>query len=311
MYKKILKVLIIILFIFSIYKILDSIRIFDSNEKFLISMLKDNNYYTKYESNKLISSFVNKIYDLNIKEPITIIKNTLYNSSFNDEEYNIEELSKTTKYIEDPNPSRIIDPIVYIYNSHQLENYDNSNYEAYNITPNVLMASYMLKEKLNEENISTIAEDSDITEYINLNNWNYNYSYLASRHFIEERINEYNSLKYFIDIHRDSVKKEYSTTTIDNKSYAKVLFVVGLEHTDCMYNLEFAKKINNKIVEKYPTLSRGVITKQGAGVNGVYNQDISHNSVLIEIGGYENKIDEVYNTIDILSKVLKEIINGE
>ena len=173
MYKKIQEVLIILVICFSLYKILDKIRIFKSNEMFIINMLKDTNYYTKYERKNLISSFVNRIYNLSIKEPLTIIKSSLYDSNFSDEEYNIEFLSKTTKYIEDPNPSTIIEPVVYIYNSHQLENYDNSNYEAYNITPNVLMASYMLKEKLNEKLINTIAEDSDITEYMKLNNWDY------------------------------------------------------------------------------------------------------------------------------------------
>ena len=310
MKKKLLKFLVLTVFFLSIYLILNSIKLYGSNESFLEDMLLTSNYYTKYESKRPIENIVNKIYKISIKEPISIIKNTLYNSRFEDEEYNISELSKTTKYIEDPNPSKVIEPIVYIYNSHQLENYDNSNYEAYNITPNVMIASYMLKEKLNEYNIPSIAEDNDITEYMNLNNWNYNYSYLASRYFIEERIKEYPSIKYFIDIHRDSIKRNYSTVNIDNKNYAKVLFVVGLEHKDASYNLEFARTINNKIIEKYPTLTRGVITKEGPQVNGIYNQDISHNSILIEIGGYENKIEEVSNTIEILSLILKEIING-
>ena len=308
--RKVLKFLILTVFFLSIYITLDNIKLYNSNDTFLEDMLLSSNYYTKYEKKRPIENIVNKIYQISLKEPITLIKKSLYNSYFEDEEYNIDELSKTTKYIEDPNPSKVLEPIVYIYNSHQLENYDSSNYEVYNITPNVMMASYMLKEKLNEYNIPTIAEDANITEYMNLNNWNYNYSYLASRYFIEEKIKEYPSIKYFIDLHRDSIKKNYSTININDKNYAKVLFVVGLEHQDASYNLEFAKTINNKILEKYPSLTRGVITKQGPGVNGIYNQDISHNSMLIEIGGYENKIEEVSNTIEVLSEVLKEIING-
>ncbi|MBR2137762.1 MAG: hypothetical protein IJ966_00470, partial [Bacilli bacterium] len=37
--------------------------------------------------------------------------------------------------IKDPNPTNIEKPLVYIYNSHQLENYSSANYEAYNVTP--------------------------------------------------------------------------------------------------------------------------------------------------------------------------------
>ena len=142
-----------------------------------------------------------------------------------------------------------------------------------------MMASYMLKEKLNNLGIPTIVEEGNITEFIRLNNWNYDYSYLASRYFIEGALEEYPSLKYFIDLHRDSVKKDYSTTVINGKSYAKVLFVVGLEHENYRYNLELANYINNKIKAKYPTLTRGVLTKQGKNVNGIYNQDISKNSI--------------------------------
>ena len=61
----------------------------------------------------------------------------------------LEELKKISSYIEDPNPVDIDNPIIYIYNSHQLENYNNTNLDIYGITPNVLMASYLLKEKLN------------------------------------------------------------------------------------------------------------------------------------------------------------------
>ena len=56
--------------------------------------------------------------------------------------------------------------IIYIYNSHQLENYNNYNLEIYGITPNVLMASYLLKEKLNERGLSTIVEDTNLTEFL-------------------------------------------------------------------------------------------------------------------------------------------------
>ena len=172
-----------------------------------------------------------------------------------------------------------------------------------------MMASYILKEKLNSFNIPSIVEEGNITEFIRLNNWNYNYSYLASRYFMNNAIESNKSLKYFIDIHRDSVTTNLSTVLINEKSYAKILFVVGLEHSNYQKNLDLATKINDKIASSYQNLSKGVLTKQGANVNGIYNQDLSPNAILVEIGGYENEIDEVYNTVEVLSKVLKEIIN--
>lgn len=69
--------------------------------------------------------------------------------------------------------------------------------------------------------------------------------------------------------------------------------------------------INNLFNKYYPGLSRGIYKKQGAGVNGVYNQDISSNTILIEIGGVDNNIDEVLNTTEAVANVLYYYIKGE
>ena len=78
-----------------------------------------------------------------------------------------------------------------------------------------------------------------------------------------------------------------------------------------MQNLTLAEKLNELINQELPGLSRGISKKEGPGVNGIYNQDISSNSMLIEIGGDKNNIDEVNNTINILSKVLYKYIKGD
>jgi stage II sporulation protein P len=226
-----------------------------------------------------------------------------------DEEYDADKLQSISKHISDPNPTTVKKPTVYIYNTHQLENYSGSNFEAYNITPNVMMASYIMREKLKNKGIEALVEENDITEFIRINSWDYTYSYQASRYYINAAIAQYPSLKYFIDIHRDSVGKADSTVTINNTNYAKILFVVGLEHPNYKSNLDLANYINTKIASKYPSLTRGVITKGGANVNGIYNQDVSPNAILVEIGGAENTIDEVYNTVEILSASIGETIN--
>ena len=89
-------------------------------------------------------------------------------------------------------------------------------------------------------------------------------------------------------------------------NYAKILFVVGAEHPNFEKNLDIATKINEMVEKRYPSLTRGVITKKGAGSNGIYNQDLSENAMLIEMGGYENKLDEVYRTTDIIAEVFTE-----
>ena len=150
-----------------------------------------------------------------------------------------------------------------------------------------------------------------IKDILKDNNWKYVNSYKASRILLEKRIIENPTLKYFIDIHRDSLPKDKTTITIEDKDYAKVLFIVGLENDNYQKNLEFTTKINNKIEEEYPGLSKGIYKKGGSGVNGIYNQDFSPRTILIEIGGYENTTTEVLNTAIAFSKCFLEVINEE
>ena len=146
---------------------------------------------------------------------------------------------------------------------------------------------------------------------MNINGWDYSNSYKASRIFILDKKNKYSSLKYFIDLHRDSVNKNSTTTTINNKKYARVLFVVGLEHESYEGNLKTSNDINDLINKYYPGLSKGILKKEGIGVDGIYNQDISSNCILIEVGGVDNNIDEVLNTIEALSNIFDYYIKGE
>ena len=63
--------------------------------------------------------------------------------------------------------------------------------------------------------------------------------------------------------------------------------------------------------EVNPSLSRGIYLKEGPGVNGIYNQDLSNNSLLIELGGQYNSIEEASNTINILANILHKFIIGD
>lgn len=199
-------------------------------------------------------------------------------------------------------------PLIYIYNSHDTEEYLSSYFNVYNIKPDVKIAAYYLKEKLNDLGINAIVENQKIKDILNKNNWVYRYSYQASRVYLEEAKKNNPSLKYFIDLHRDSSKKETTTTSIAGKNYARVMFLVGLEHDNYEENLKVASSLNEMIKAKYPNLTRGIYKKSGPGVNGIYNQDFDSNCILIEVGGQYNSIIEVSNTIEVLAKVLYEYI---
>lgn len=266
----------------------------------LISYLVNNSINNTLETKEL-----KDVVTINLQEPFHLLN---YNFSNIVEIKEEQEEKNITTVIEDPNPVVIEEPIIYLYNSHQLEGYYSDYLQSYNITPTVMFASYILREKLNDLNLKTIVETKSIKEILNENNWNYAYSYEASKILMTNAKTTNPSLNYFIDIHRDSSKREKTTTTIDNKNYAKILFVIGKDHDNYEKNLDFATKINERLLNYNETLSRGVYVKGGIGVNGIYNQDFNSNTILIEVGGVDNTIEEVTNSLTLLSKALFESI---
>ena len=310
--------IIVIYIIFSItfyYSLKNSNNI--NNKEFINFLLKGGNSHLigDYKLINIVNNSTKFLFSIDFTNPSSILDRSITSSSkdyeHNDDYSNLEELKKISSYIEDPNPVDINNPIIYIYNSHQLENYSNKSLDIYGITPNVLMASYILKEKLNTMGLSTVVETTNLTDFLNANGWNHASSYKASRLLILNNKSKYNTLKYFIDIHRDSVSKEVATININNKNYARILFVVGLEHDNYQKNLDNMNALNKLCEKYYPGLSRGIYKKSGPGVNGIYNQDINEFTMLIEVGSYTNTIDEVFNTIEALSNVLYKYIKGE
>ena len=202
-------------------------------------------------------------------------------------------------------------PIVYIFNTHQTEGYNSKFLETFNINNTVYLGSHILAEYLSDLGVSSIVEENSIVDVLNTNGWKYGYSYKASRILLENAYKKNPSLDFFIDLHRDAASYDRTLTEIDGKKYAKILFVVGLEHENYEPNLQLAKNLNERIKKIAPTLSRGVLEKKGPGVNGKYNQDFNKNTILIEVGGQYNYIEEVNNTLKIIAQVIYEYLEDE
>ena len=257
------------------------------------------------ENNKIIVDIVlkNSFQEENI---IKKISNTRINW-----DKSIRLLKKDYESVTEEEIIRYQEPIIYLYNSHPTEEYHPSTIGEYSLNPGVTMNNYILEDILEKNGYKTYVEEASVKDILNNNGWNYAYSYQASRLLLEQRKKEYPSLEYFIDIHRDSLDHERTTVQIEDRSYAKLLFIVGLENENYEANLEFTEKINQRLEEQYPNLSKGIYKKEGAGVNGVYNQDFSPKTILIEIGGYENTTVEVLNSTIAFAKCYLEVLNEE
>ncbi len=193
---------------------------------------------------------------------------------------------------------------IYVYTTHENEAYSDKYLEVYNINPTVKMMGYILRDYLNDLGVDVIVEDKSVTDVLKKNGWSYKYSYDASKELIMPVISENKDLELIIDLHRDSAALSKTLLEKDNEKYARILFVVGAEYEGYEVNYELAKKMNELLENEVSGITRGISLKEGAGVNGIYNQNISNHSVLIELGGQYNEIEELNNTLKVLAKVI-------
>ena len=267
-----------------------------------ISVNIDNNTYLDYLVNDSFSKF--SLSDLtSLSSTEFLLKYSFGIENFNSGINDIELTSPVVSEVETPDVTNK-EPTVYIYNSHQTESYRSDFAESFNINNTVYLASHILKEYLEDLGISVIVEENSIVDVLNTNGWKYGSSYRASRILLEQAKNTNPSLNFFIDLHRDAASYERTMVEIDGKKYAKIMFVVGLKHDNYGPNLELANNLNEKIKNFNPDLTRGVLQKNNSGANGIYNQDFDSNTILIEVGGQYNYIEEVNNTLKVFANIL-------
>lgn len=202
---------------------------------------------------------------------------------------------------------------IYIYHTHNRESFFSMVPEAkvpnqaFHRKNNITVIGKRLGEKLNEKGIKTYVDTTDIQGILAERNMKYYQSYSVSREVVMEAMKQHNEVELVFDLHRDAVRKDVTTINIDGKSYAKVMFVIGTGNPKFEKNLELANKLHTLLQKKYPGLSRGAIEKpKTSGSNGVYNQDLAPHSLLIEIGGVDNTIEELNNTVDALADIISE-----
>jgi len=294
---KIWKPLILIAIVYlSLNYFYKDISLNNSNESFINNLLSNSNYHfiNEKENNNIFSKFINKINSVEIDKPISIINSQFaYN---NEIEVPIINTPQTFFYAH----NLVVDkPRVYIYSTHNNEGYLGNKIEGYDLEPGVTLASILIQEKLNKKGIMTIVEERGTIEYQKENNLGN--AYYASRIFLKEKLKEYGDFDLIIDLHRDAVSKEVSSTNINGKDYAKTMLVMN----KYLPNLNFANKLDDIINKKYPGLSRGIYYKY----EDQFNQDLDENAILIELGANYNTFDEVLNSIDALVESIEVLLN--
>lgn len=263
---------------------------------FIISFL----YMGKFVSDIDILSFI-----LNDNKKETVFS-AITGNNFNDPLRSLDvdeivvsdEKENDEKKVSVSKTDTISKPIVYIFNTHETEEYAGS---VYNITPTVKTVSDILKDELKSLGISAFSETKSITKEVNKRGLDYTGTYTVSFEYLKMRKKENPTLEYFFDMHRDSVTGEASRITIGGKRYAKMMFLVGTKNENYKKNVENLKIMEKYLNKYYPGLVRDTYYQK----HSAFNQFYSEKMFLIELGGPDNTLEEIYNTSVALSKAIK------
>lgn len=203
--------------------------------------------------------------------------------------------------------------VAFIYQSHNQESYlpelpgVKDPDKAYDPKKNVTQVGLRLAQSLEKEGIGAV--HSGVNYPAVEKGFNYYYSYKYSLKTLQEAAGGHPDLKFYFDIHRDSQRRDKTTATINGKDYAQIYFIIGGKNPNWEQNYDFAKQIHEAVERRFPGISKGIHAKNGEG-NGVYNQNFSANSALIEIGGVDNSLEECNRTADALAIAIAEVIQG-
>ncbi len=211
------------------------------------------------------------------------------------------------KYTED-------EPIVLIYHTHATESYTDTNdsgaFRSKNPEKNMIAVGNVICSVLQSEGIRALhitkAFDSD----------DFNSAYNKSSDAVEAIMEIYPSIKYVIDIHRDSITDEDGNNVSADFTYqslkaAQMMFVVGTDeggsgHSDWRQNLTTVLHLQDMLSVAAPASVRPINLRKAS-----FYQDKSPGAMLVEIGSSGNTLEEAKRSAVILGCTLAEYITGK
>lgn len=228
-----------------------------------------------------------------------------------------EEVIKTIS--QSPNISIIGDltPEVLIMHTHATETYlDSGQIEWFDLeytarttdeNKNVIRVGEEIVKQLEDAGIGVI-HDKTLHDYPSFNG-----AYERSATTVKEILNEYPTIKVVLDVHRDAIVNDTSTitspvTTINGKDSAQIMIISGCDNgmfnmPNYMENLKFSSALQNQIELMYPSLTRPILFDYRK-----YNQDLTTGSILLEMGGHANTLDEAIYCGELVGNALAQLL---
>ena len=207
-------------------------------------------------------------------------------------------------------------PQVLIVHTHGSEAYTMPPGEEYEASSecrttdcnyNVVRVGDEIAAALEEAGISVI-HDATLHDYPQ-----YSGAYDRSLATINSYLEQYPSISFVLDIHRDAISDGEGNmykvvSNVAGVNAAQMTFVIGtdgggLEHPNWRENLKLAAAVQQRLLEDYPTLMRPITVR-----NSRYNQHVTTGSLLVEMGAAGNSLDEALLSGRLLGQALAETI---
>ncbi len=193
---------------------------------------------------------------------------------------------------------------VILYHTHNAETYlpDDGVSKVSGQNGGVVDAARVFQNALQKKYGLRTAHSTTIHDYPD-----WSRSYQNSLNTAKQLLQAYPEAKAIFDIHRDAgfTSKKTTTTTIQGKSAAKIMMVIGCNHEKWQENLAFARLLEKKCNELYPGLLRENIRIKETGR---YNQQIDGHAVLLEIGSDLNTQAEAEYSMECFAHVVYEVL---
>lgn len=207
-------------------------------------------------------------------------------------------------------------PEVLIMHSHATESYQPGIYDWYDksaatrnqdTSQNTCRVGDEIAAQLTAAGIGVI-HDKTLHDYPS-----YNGSYERSAVTVKKYLEKYPSIKVVLDVHRDAIQPDDNTiiaptTTINGKPCAQVMIISGaddgtLNMPHYLENLKFSAALQVQMETDYPTLARPIMFSYRK-----YNQNLTTGSILLEMGGHANSLDEAIYCGELVGKSLAKTL---
>ena len=225
--------------------------------------------------------------------------------------------------IENPLPFAIEkdspDPQVLVMHTHATEDYRLSaglwfapgdGARSTDRSINMCAVGRVVADTLNAAGINTL-HDETLNDYPS-----YTGSYANSRAVVQQYLAQYPSIKVVLDVHRDAIETEGGSRyapvcTVEGRQAAQVMIICGCDNgttvqlPDWRQNLRVAAAWERAMEGMYPGFTRPVLFSYR-----FYNQDLTAGSLLIEIGGHGNNLNEALYAGQLAAKGLAAALLG-